>query len=127
MNNEIYLIKYKTKLELNYIVEEFKARINERINPNSKKIYDFVNNTKDTINVSSSLSDLLKTFTSVRKEIREDLTDNLIPKINNIILQENISSLATEFNGKLAEHLNLISQKRILVKTDEYDEEIKRF
>ncbi len=40
-------------------------------------------------------------------------------------MQENISSLATEFNGKLAEHLNLLSQKRILVKTDEYDEEIK--
>ncbi len=125
MNNEIYLIKYKTKIELNYIVEEFRTRITERINPNSKKIYDFVNSTKDAIIVSKSLSELLKTFTSVRTEIKQDLTDNLIPKINNIILQENISSLAAEFNGKLAEHLNLISPKRILVKTDEYDGEIK--
>ena len=125
MNNEIYLIKYKTKLELDSIVGDFRNKINDKIVPNSKKIYEFVNNTMGSINVSNSLSELLKTFTSVRTEIKQDLTDNLIPKVNNVILEENISSLATEFNQKLTAQLNLISKERILVQTDEYDGEIK--
>lgn len=125
MNNEIYLIKYKTKLELNNLLEDFKRKINDRIIPNSKKIYEFVNKTKDTILISNSQNELIRRYDSLRNEITYNLTDELIPKINNLVIEENISSLAVDFSKRFTSHLNSISNERILVRTDEYDGEIK--
>ena len=125
LNNEIYLIKYKTQLELNTLVEQFKSKINEKILPASIKIFEFVDNTKNAVTASLSPVELQNTFRTLRSQIKNELTENLIPRITNILHEENISSLAVEFNRKLVSNLECIAGERVLVSTDEYDEELK--
>jgi hypothetical protein len=125
MNNEIHLIKYQTKLDLNSLVEDLRKKISEKIIPNSNNIYAFVNKIKDSIVDSNSESELLRRFDSIRTEITKNLTYELIPKISNLLIQENIGGLPFDFNERLKTQLNLISSKRILVEKEKYYKEIK--
>ena len=123
MNNELYLIRYKTLDQLEKYKTRFQKDINSELLPLSEKIMLFVSEIRKGLkNSNENLSQL---FNNIKRKINSELTLKLIPEINSALLNQNFSGLVAEFDNTVQESINKVKQKRFLVKTDDYDKEIK--
>ena len=125
MNNEIYLVRYNASKQLEIIRSNFKTNINNNLVPIAEKITYFVKEMRELLNTSSSQNELIKNYDLLKSKIKEHLTDILIPEFNYTLLNQNLSGLVAEFDDVLLGQINNFKTKRLLVKTEDYDTEIK--
>ena len=125
MNNELYQIRYNTLVHLEKYSSAFKSGIENNLIPRSNELAEFIKNLDKELNDVNNKSDLLKSYNEIKIQINHGLTNKLIPEINNAILDQNLTGLVAEFDNIIREAINSVKQKRVLVKTDEYDTEIK--
>ena len=125
MNNEFYIIGYKLNLHLDKYKAQFKKNIRENILPHSAKIISFIEENKKLLVESKSKSELINDYEDVKLRIKENLTNKLIPGIINILHNQNLVDIVAEYENFLQNQLDGIKSKRLLVKNDKYDVEIK--
>lgn len=123
MNNELYQIRYKTLDQLEKYKTTFHKDINSDLLPLSEKIMLFVDEISKQL--KNSNENLPQLFNNIKEKINSGLTLKLIPEINSALVDQNFSGLVAEFDNTVQESINNVKQKRLLVKTDEYDKEIK--
>lgn len=125
MNNELYQIRYNTLVQLEKYSSVFKSGIDKNLIPRSNELAEFIKNLDKELNTATNKSDLLKLYGEIKIQISQGLTKKLIPEINNAIVDQSLTGLVAEFDNIIREAINSVKQKRVLVKTDEYDKEIK--
>ncbi len=125
MNNELYQIRYNTLVQLEKYSSVFKSCVENNLIPRSNNLAEFIKSLHRELSTANNKSNLLKSYKEIKIRIDQNLTNNLIPDINNAVLDQNLAGLVAEFDNLIRDEVNSIKQIRSLVKTDEYDKEIK--
>ena len=125
MNNEVYLIRYNTLSGFEKYKLQFETNIKVSLMPHSEKMISFIRELRELLNSSKNKTELINSFGDIKNRIQKQLTDNLIPEFTSSLLDQNLSGIIAEFDNLIQEQINQIKNQRLLVKTDEYDKEIK--
>lgn len=125
MNNELYQIRYNTLVQLEKYSSVFKSGIEKNLIPRSNELASFIKKLNEDIDLAKNKNDLLNSYKETKSYINQELTNKLIPEITTAILDQNLTGIVAEFDNLIREEINNVKQKRVLVKTDEYDKEIK--
>lgn len=125
MSNELYLIRYNTLVQLEKYKSVFRLSIQKNLLPRSEEIVSFVKKLNDDLQSTINKIDLTNSYYGIKTKIHQGLTDRLIPELNSALLDQNLSGLTAEFDNIVQEAINNVKEKRLLVKTVEYDREVK--
>lgn len=125
MNTELYQIRHNTLDQLEKYNFAFKSGIENRLIPRSNQIASFVKKLNDDLSLAKDKTDFINSYQNIKNQIRQELTNKNIPEMNAAILDQNLSGIVAEFDNIILEEITGVKQKRLLVKTDEYDKEIK--
>jgi hypothetical protein len=125
MNNEFYIIGYKLNLHLDNYKAQFRENIKENFFPHSAKIISFIEENKKLLVESKSKSDLISDYNNIKLRIKENLTNKLIPGIIHVLHNQNLVDVVAEYDNFLQNQLDGIKNKRLLVKNEKYDVEVK--
>ena len=125
MNNELYQIRYNTLIQLDKYSSVFKSNIEKNLIPRSNELASFIKKLNVKLDSAKNINDLLNLYRETKGQINQELTNKLIPEITAVILDQNLTGIVAEFDNLIREEINNVKQKRVLVKTDEYDKEIK--
>ena len=125
MNNEVYLIRYILAAQFEKRKIQFHNSIKGNLFPSSEKMISFINELKELLNSSARKPELLAGFKDIKKRISAGLTNKIIPEFTSTLLEQNLSRIVAELDNGLQEQITNIKPQRVLVKSDEYDDEIK--
>lgn len=125
MNNEVYLIRYFISAEFQKIKSELHTNIDQNLTPHTERMILFLKEIKESLNQSIDNTELIPRFTKIKEKIRMGLTNKMIPDFIRTVPEQNLSGIIAEFDNIIQEQINSINPKRLLVKTDAYNKEIK--
>jgi hypothetical protein len=126
MDYELYLTRYKLIGEYIKTTSVVSEKINKNVKPSINSINNAISDVKDRFGTLKQSSSEIKDYiTKSRHNLKTTLTEKLIPFTSDALLKQDILYNIDELEDTVEKSISELSDKRALVKTDAYDDEIK--
>ncbi|MDN5203889.1 ATP-binding protein [Fulvivirgaceae bacterium BMA10] len=123
---ELYITYYKNVEQLFQLKQEFEVKITKNILPKLDQLTELLHTSHKTIEKFTGndpeLNDLIQ---NEQKNTCHKLTSQSCDQTTDVILQQDFPSSVGAFELGIRENVNNLSSKRAIVKTEEFDKEIR--
>lgn len=125
LTEELSLIRSSMLAEYLHILNTCSNKISSVIIPQINEVKNLLQKSSKKISGLEKNSEVKSFLLNEQSSNRTELNDNIVPKIIDTILSQDIPSLVDELEVVLSRSLDSLSKKRSVVKSNEYKREIK--
>jgi len=114
---EIYFLSYSVLAELKKFKSLQEEKLKESIDPNLEGIEEIVGSARKEIEESKELK---STLLKVKYRVAKKLDQEILPTLSEKLVNKNLSGLISRLEASIREDVEKLSDKRLVVKTNEY-------
>ena len=125
LNKDVYLNEILEVKELCSLKSESHKKLNEKIIPGVEQIKNILQQSVRKIEAQNNLIKSENILSEERAFLKSNLNKKLIPGTIDLLLNEEIPQSIDQLEFNLKQNISLTSKRRAIVKTEEYDKEIR--
>ncbi|QQS37779.1 MAG: hypothetical protein IPM56_07475 [Ignavibacteriales bacterium] len=125
LNNEIYVIRYKIVLQQQKLKAAITSRFESTILPVFETLITNILDLKKSAESFNTVNDFQKNFPELKNKIKSEFAGKNVVHTIEKLYESDLTGIVSGFDGFIADSVDSIGDTRILVRTDDYTDEIK--